>query len=123
MRGAPPRLRAPAPAPAPSRPPPPTHTPQVSEAALAPDVSFIASPAASWPDDFLAWLSPALPKCCRRHAPGSPFEPDTGGPRCPPPDQAPCAGNATVCSDCGVCYSELPGGRPPLAGFQEYLPW
>jgi hypothetical protein len=107
--------------PNPQPPPPPPR--QVSEAALAPESSFIASPAASWPDDFLSWLSPALPKCCRRHPPGSPFEPATGGPRCPPPDQQPCAGNASACADCGVCYSELPGGRPPLAGIQEYLPW
>jgi hypothetical protein len=38
---------------------------QVSEAAMSPAVSYIASPAASWVDDFLSWTNPALPKCCR----------------------------------------------------------
>jgi hypothetical protein len=38
---------------------------QVSEAAMSPASSFIASPAASWIDDFLSWTNPALPKCCR----------------------------------------------------------
>lgn len=99
---------------------------RVARAALEPGRTYIAAPAASWADDFLSWLSPSLPKCCRRHAAGaaSPFANATGGSaRCPPPDQAPCSANATVCSDCGVCYSELPGGRPTLAGYQEYLPW
>lgn len=90
---------------------------------MAPESSFIASPAASWIDDFYSWLNPSLPKCCRRHPEGSPFANATGGPRCPPPDQPPCAANSTVCSDCGVCYAELPGGRPPLEGVREYLPW
>ena len=36
--------------------------------------------------------------------------------RCPPPDQAPCAGGGEspggACADCKTCLTELPGGRP-----------
>lgn len=39
--------------------------PQISQAARRPDESFIATGAASWLDDFLSWINPALPKCCR----------------------------------------------------------
>lgn len=38
---------------------------QVSNAALSPGSTYIASPAASWLDDFLSWINPSLPKCCR----------------------------------------------------------
>lgn len=42
----------------------------VSAAARHPSESYIASPAASWIDDFLAWVQPELPNCCRQHAEG-----------------------------------------------------
>jgi hypothetical protein len=59
-----------APPPPPHASPTPPHPPkpgpwQVSQAARRPDETFIATGAASWLDDFLSWLSPALPKCCR----------------------------------------------------------
>eukprot|EP00882_Tetradesmus_deserticola_P005279 GHRQ01005557.1.p1 GENE.GHRQ01005557.1~~GHRQ01005557.1.p1 ORF type:complete len:730 (+),score=321.05 GHRQ01005557.1:708-2897(+) len=96
---------------------------RVSEAAMSPASSFIASPAASWVDDFLSWTNPALPKCCRV----SLFdEPQLGpaGSRCPPPDQPPCSVNASACADCGACFTELPpGGRPNATHFAEFLPW
>jgi hypothetical protein len=38
---------------------------QISQAAMSPASSFIATPAASWIDDFLSWTNPSLPKCCR----------------------------------------------------------
>ncbi|KAJ9512863.1 hypothetical protein QJQ45_029163, partial [Haematococcus lacustris] len=56
---------------------------QVAAAARRPHTSFIAAPAASWVDDFIAWLNPGLIKCCRLHtapslAPGwlHPWGPD-----------------------------------------------
>lgn len=101
----------------------------------------IAAPVASWMDDFMAWLNPGLPQCCREHvplletphlqrqlmAPGpgssgskhphsnlahrslrtplSLWPQDEGGGYCPPPDQAPCAADATACADCNTCVS------------------
>ncbi|KAL4425013.1 hypothetical protein ABPG77_002898 [Micractinium sp. CCAP 211/92] len=91
---------------------------QVSAAARAPWSSRLATPAASWLDDFLTWASPEIPQCCRAFANGT---------RCPPPDQPPCAGPLPpeACSECATCFApgELPGGRPTLAQFQEKLPW
>ena len=51
---------------------------QISRAALSPDTSFIARPAASWLDDFLVWLSPNAFGCCRKFPEGN---------YCPPDDQ------------------------------------
>jgi len=45
--------------------PPPPLSSQISQAAMSPATSFIATPAASWIDDFLSWTNPSLPKCCR----------------------------------------------------------
>lgn len=42
----------------------------VSQAARHPAETYIASPAASWIDDFFAWVQPELPNCCREHAEG-----------------------------------------------------
>ncbi|KAF5832735.1 hypothetical protein DUNSADRAFT_11285 [Dunaliella salina] len=53
---------------------------QVASAARTPSTSYIAAPAASWLDDFMAWLNPGLTKCCRRH---------TGAPPSPSPSPAP----------------------------------
>jgi Niemann-Pick C1 protein len=39
----------------------------ISQAAQDPANSHIGSPAASWIDDFLAWIQPELPNCCREH--------------------------------------------------------
>lgn len=39
----------------------------ISRAAQDPANSHIGSPAASWIDDFLAWIQPELPDCCREH--------------------------------------------------------
>jgi len=39
----------------------------VAQAARTPHRSRIATPAASWLDDFISWLSPSLPMCCRAH--------------------------------------------------------
>ena len=87
---------------------------------MSPSSSYIATPAASWVDDFLSWLNPALPKCCREHPLESPLGP---GGQCPPPDQPPCSTNTTDCADCQTCLNELPGGRPELEQVQQFLPW
>eukprot|EP00775_Hariotina_reticulata_P001814 gene1814-2147_t len=95
---------------------------QVSEAALSPASSYIASPAASWLDDFLSWINPSLNKCCRLSPAGSP-QLGPAGSRCPPPDQPPCSANVSACGDCQVCLAELPGGRPQLEQVERFLPW
>lgn len=103
---------------------------QVSRAALAPWQSFLAAPAASWLDDFITWLSPDAPLCCRQHGGdlgggilGLGPNPDPA--YCPPPDQEPCASDPTACADCRPCLGpgELSDGRPTLAQFQARLPW
>ena len=38
---------------------------QIALAARSPRSTHIATPAASWLDDFISWLSPLLPECCR----------------------------------------------------------
>lgn len=43
----------------------------IAHAAQDPANSHIASPAASWIDDFLAWIQPELPNCCRVHTNGA----------------------------------------------------
>lgn len=53
---------------------------QVANAARSPATSYIAAPAASWLDDFLAWISPEIPRCCRAF-PGSEGVPLAGGAR------------------------------------------
>jgi hypothetical protein len=68
---------------------------QVANAARTPQQTYIAAPAASWLDDFLSWISPQIPRCCRATADGA---------YCPPPDQPPCSVNATACADCAVCF-------------------
>ncbi|KAL6768530.1 SSD3 [Auxenochlorella protothecoides x Auxenochlorella symbiontica] len=103
---------------------------EVSRAALAPWQSFLAAPAASWLDDFITWLSPDAPLCCRQHGGdlgggilGLGPNPDPA--YCPPPDQEPCASDPTACADCRPCLGpgELSDGRPTLAQFQARLPW
>lgn len=89
---------------------------QITLASRSPHRTSIATPASSWIDDFSSWISPSLPKCCRVH-----LTPD--GP-CPPPDQAPCSLDPSLCSDCHACVSEaFDGGRPTTAQIQSYLPW
>eukprot|EP00879_Flechtneria_rotunda_P012269 GHRR01012815.1.p1 GENE.GHRR01012815.1~~GHRR01012815.1.p1 ORF type:complete len:1130 (+),score=344.72 GHRR01012815.1:967-4356(+) len=96
---------------------------RVSEAALSPASTYIASPAASWVDDFLSWINPSLPKCCRLNPDDSP-QLGPPGSRCPPPDQPPCSTNASLCAACQSCLSELPvGGRPHAAQVSKFLPW
>lgn len=51
---------------------------QIARAALVPETSYIAKPAASWLDDFLVWISPEAFGCCRKF---------TNGTFCPPDDQ------------------------------------
>lgn len=89
---------------------------QVSQLSRSPWSSYVASPAASWLDDFLSWASPDIPQCCRAAANGT---------RCPPPDQPPCADDPAACAGCAPCFAagDLPGGRPTLRQFQEKLPW
>jgi Niemann-Pick C1 protein len=93
---------------------------QVTEAAMSPATSYIATPAASWLDDFLSWMNPSLPKCCRQHTDNTTA---AFGGQCPPPDQPPCSANATECADCQQCLTEMPGGRPALDQVKHYLPW
>ena len=86
---------------------------QVSAAAREAGRTFIADPPASWLDDFLSWLSPGLPHCCRE---------DPQGQQCPPPDQFPCNTSASACADCATCFTTgsgpdprvLPHNRPTL---------
>ncbi|DBB06657.1 TPA: hypothetical protein ACH3X1_012171 [Trebouxia sp. C0004] len=95
---------------------------EVSAAAREPGRTFIADPPASWLDDFLSWLSPGLPHCCRE---------DPQGQQCPPPDQFPCNTSASACADCATCFTTgsgpdprvLPHHRPTLQQVQEKLPW
>ena len=42
----------------------------IASAAQHPADTYVASPAASWLDDFFAWASPELPSCCRVHTKG-----------------------------------------------------
>lgn len=44
---------------------------QIARAARVPATSYLASPAASWLDDYLAWVQPELADCCRIHANGA----------------------------------------------------
>ena len=91
---------------------------QVARAARTPSQTYIASPAASWLDDFLSWISPEIPRCCRAFTEDDSY--------CPPPDQPPCSVNATACANCTTCFraSGLPGpellkgGRPTLKQVQ-----
>ncbi|XP_024537549.1 NPC intracellular cholesterol transporter 1 isoform X1 [Selaginella moellendorffii] len=96
---------------------------EVSRAALTPQTSFIARPAASWLDDFLVWLSPDAFGCCRTFPDGS---------YCPPDDQPPCCpewedycGLSETCKDCTTCFlqSDLIDGRPTTEQFRKKLPW
>ncbi|KAF3789097.1 Niemann-Pick C1 protein [Nymphaea thermarum] len=109
---------------------------EIAKAALTPESSYIAKPAASWLDDFLVWISPEAFGCCRKF---------TNGSYCPPDDQAshcafmkclliypPCCpsgsgscGISGACKDCTTCFlnSELARGRPSTAQFKEKLPW
>lgn len=43
----------------------------IAQASQDPLNSHIASPAASWIDDFFAWIQPELPTCCRVHTNGA----------------------------------------------------
>ncbi|KAK9823955.1 hypothetical protein WJX72_006638 [[Myrmecia] bisecta] len=97
---------------------------QVGNQARIPQQSYIAAPAASWLDDFLAWISPDLPQCCRTF-------PDAR--RCPPPDQPPCNSTASPppCAACQACFRAAgpPGpdllvdGRPSVEQVKQRLPW
>ena len=44
---------------------------QITAAARNPATSFLATPASSWLDDFLAWVQPELSDCCRMHTVGA----------------------------------------------------
>ncbi|KAL2346178.1 hypothetical protein Fmac_000178 [Flemingia macrophylla] len=96
---------------------------EISKAALVPDTSYIAKPAASWLDDFLVWVSPEAFGCCRKF---------TNGSYCPPDDQPPCCvpGESScvsvgTCKDCTTCFrhSDLHNDRPSTTQFREKLPW
>ncbi|XP_029130444.1 NPC intracellular cholesterol transporter 1, partial [Cajanus cajan] len=96
---------------------------EIARAALVPDTSYIAKPAASWLDDFLVWVSPEAFGCCRKF---------TNGSYCPPDDQPPCCApgesscvSVGTCKDCTTCFrhSDLHDDRPSTAQFREKLPW
>jgi len=96
---------------------------EISRAALTSESSYIASPAASWLDDFLVWLSPEAFGCCRKFLNGT---------YCPPDDQPPCCasgdgfcGISETCQDCTTCFlhSDLIGDRPSTTQFRDKLPW
>ena len=93
---------------------------QVSNAVRSPSTSWLAGPPASWLDDFLSWLSPSLPQCCRAFPPKDPAGLESEP--CPPPDQPPCTSQGSPCANCSVCFAAghhpAPGvlvdGRPSL---------
>ena len=93
---------------------------QVSNAARSPSTSWLAGPPASWLDDFLSWISPSLPQCCRAFPPKDPAGLESEP--CPPPDQPPCTSQGSPCANCSVCFAAghhpAPGvlvdGRPSL---------
>ncbi|ESW08014.1 hypothetical protein PHAVU_009G011300 [Phaseolus vulgaris] len=96
---------------------------EIAKAALVPDTSYIAKPAASWLDDFLVWVSPEAFGCCRKF---------TNGSYCPPDDQPPCCApgdsscdSVGTCKDCTTCFrhSDLQNDRPSTTQFREKLPW
>ncbi|RYR41351.1 hypothetical protein Ahy_A08g037749 isoform B [Arachis hypogaea] len=95
----------------------------ISRAALVPETSYIAKPAASWLDDYLVWVSPEAFGCCRKF---------TNGSYCPPDDQPPCcsAGEGScvsngACKDCTTCFrhADLWNDRPSTTQFKDKLPW
>ncbi len=96
---------------------------QVARAARTPSQTYIASPAASWLDDFLSWISPEIPRCCRAFPADDSY--------CPPPDQPPCSVNASACANCTTCFraSGPPGpallkqGRPTLTQVHVLTDW
>ncbi|KAL4535608.1 hypothetical protein Ndes2526A_g06428 [Nannochloris sp. 'desiccata'] len=88
---------------------------RISQGARTPWQSSLASPASSWLDDFLSWVSPEIPQCCRVF-PNSTF--------CPPPDQFPCFDPTIIddpdqsthlCDSCYACFApeDLPPGSIP----------
>ncbi|CAG9464392.1 unnamed protein product [Pedinophyceae sp. YPF-701] len=112
---------------------------QVAAASREPWKSYIATPAASWIDDYLSWISPSLPECCRH---------DDMGRYCPPDDQPPCGSPGAArrslelllgapdldgpeCASCHTCFRStgaagpdlLVGDRPTLGQVQQSLPW
>ncbi|RDX72810.1 Niemann-Pick C1 protein, partial [Mucuna pruriens] len=96
---------------------------EIARAALVPETSYIAKPAASWLDDFLVWVSPEAFGCCRKF---------TNGSYCPPDDQPPCCApgesscvSVGTCKDCTTCFrhSDLQNDRPSTTQFREKLPW
>ncbi|KAL3681041.1 hypothetical protein R1sor_023997 [Riccia sorocarpa] len=96
---------------------------EVAQAALVPDQSFIARPAASWLDDFLVWMSPEAFGCCRAFPDSSYCPPDDQPPCCPEGDDYCTEGEA--CKECTTCFlrSDLSDGRPTTEQFKEKLPW
>ena len=44
---------------------------RITAASLRPAETYVATPAASWIDDFTAWVSPELPSCCREYGSGA----------------------------------------------------
>lgn len=88
---------------------------RISQGARTPWKSSLASPASSWLDDFLSWVSPEIPQCCRIF-PNNTF--------CPPPDQYPCFDPTIIddpdqsthlCDSCYACFApeDLPPGSIP----------
>eukprot|EP00798_Chlamydomonas_sp_ICE-L_P025323 gene25324-10978_t len=62
---------------------------QISAAARHSHTSYIAAPAASWLDDFLSWVNPSLPNCCREHVGSLPPSPGPSVPPVDPPSSRP----------------------------------
>ena len=94
---------------------------QINSASRSPWNSYIATPAASWIDDFKSWISPEATQCCRLFPNGT---------ACPPPDQKPCWDKDTksstgLCDNCTTCLKpgELdPQDIPSSKMFRERLP-
>eukprot|EP00884_Botryococcus_braunii_P021148 jgi/Botrbrau1/7717/Bobra.0159s0149.1 len=80
---------------------------RVASAARVPQSTYIATPAASWLDEFLIWISPDVPHCCRVF----PGEDDK---RCPAPDQDPCTKPSQPCDNCTTCFRSSGGPGPDL---------
>ncbi|KAK7351808.1 hypothetical protein VNO77_11517 [Canavalia gladiata] len=96
---------------------------EIARAALVPDTSYIAKPAASWLDDYLVWVSPEAFGCCRKFTNGSYCPPDDQ-PTCCAPGESSCV-SVGACKDCTTCFrhSDLHNDRPSTTQFREKLPW
>lgn len=86
---------------------------QIQRAAQIPGATYIATAAASWIDDYLAWIDPSLNRCCRMYS-NETF--------------CPVASTDPACETCFDGNSKDPlfhlhGNRPTIPQIEKTLPW